>query len=272
MNEAGYVEGRNVTLELRNSEQYDRLPALASELARGRVAAIFANNLPAAVAARAATATIPIVFAIGGDPIRDGLVTSLSRPTGNLTGVTFFSGELLPKRLELLRELVPKADVIAVLLNPNNPNLQTRLRDVQEAARSVRQKILVLNAASENDIGAAFATISQQRLAALLVGDDGFFTRNEQIVDLAARYAIPATYFNSDFVRAGGLMSYAANQLEQVREAGRYVGRILKGDKIADLPVLQPTKFELAINLKTAKALGLEVPPTLLARADEVIE
>jgi ABC-type uncharacterized transport system substrate-binding protein len=274
LNEFGYVEGRNVAIELRNSEQYDHLPGLASELVRGQVAAIFANNIPAAVAARAATATIPIVFAIGGDPIRDGLVTSISRPTGNLTGVTFFTGELLPKRLELLRELVPTAQVIAVLLNPNNPNLQTRLRDVQEAARKVGQQILIVNAGSESDIDTAFATIVQQRVPALLVSDDPFFfdTGSKQIVELAARYAIPASHFHSAFVRAGGLISYAANIPNQIRAAGRYIGRILQGAKPADLPVLQPTKLELIINLKTAKALGLEVPPMLLARADEVIE
>jgi putative ABC transport system substrate-binding protein len=239
------------------------------------VAAIFADNIAAAVAARAATGTIPIVFAIGGDPIRDGLVTSLSRPTGNLTGVTFFAGELLPKRLELLRELVPTADVIAVLLTPNNPNLQTRSRDVQEAARSVGQRILVLNAGSEKEIDAAFATIAQQRAAALLVVDDPYFgTRREQIVALAARYAIPANYFglSGDWVRAGGLMSYSDDRGESIRQTGRYIGRILKGEKPSDLPIMQPTKFEFMINLKTAKALGLKIPESFLLRADEVIE
>jgi putative ABC transport system substrate-binding protein len=273
MNELGYVEGRNVTFDVRNSEQYDRLPALASELVSRPAAAIFADNVAAAVAARAATATIPIVFAIGGDPIRDGLVTSLSRPTGNLTGVTFFAGELLPKRLELLRELVPAAGVIAVLLNPNNPNLQTRLRDVQEAARSVGQQILVLDAGNEKDIDMAFASIVQQRAAALLVGDDPFlFTRTEQIVASVARYTIPAIYFNRDSVRAGGLMSYTDDRGESIRQTGRYIGRILKGEKPTDLPVVQPTKFEFTINLKTAKALRLKIPESFLLRADEVIE
>jgi putative ABC transport system substrate-binding protein len=273
MNELGYVEGRNVTFEFRNSEQYDRLPVLASELVRRPAAAIFADNIAAAVAARAATATIPIVFAVGGDPIRDGLVTSLSRPTGNLTGVTLFAGELLPKRLELLRELVPTADVIAVLLNPNNPNLQTRSRDVQEAARRVRQQILVLDAGSEKDIDAAFATIIQQRAAALLVGDDPYFsTRREQIVALAARYAIPASYYTTEWVRAGGLMSYTDDRGESIRQTGRYIGRILKGEQPTDLPVVQPTKFEFTINLKTAKALGLKIPESFLLRADELIE
>jgi putative ABC transport system substrate-binding protein len=273
LNELGYVEGRNVAVELQNSEQYDRLAALASDLVRRQVTAIFAENLPAAVASRAASATIPIVFSIGGDPIRDGLVTSLSRPSGNLAGVTLFLGELLPKRLELLRELVPNAAVIAVLLNPDNPNLQTRSRDVQEAARNTGQQILVVNAGSENDIDMAFATIVQQRAAALLVSDDPFLSgRREQILALAARHAVPASYPFRDFASAGGLMSYGASQGDAVRQAGVYVGRILKGEKPADLPVVQPTKFELVINLKTARALGLQVPLLLQQRADDVIE
>jgi putative ABC transport system substrate-binding protein len=273
LNELGYLEGRNVAVELRNSDRNDRLPALASELVRRHVAAIFAHNIAAAVAARAATATIPIVFAIGGDPIRDGLVTSLSRPTGNLTGVTFFSGEVLPKRLELMRELVPTADVIAVLLNPDNPNLQTRLRDVQEAARKVGQQILVINASSESDIDMAFATIVQQQAGGLIVGDDFFLIAHyEQIGALAARHAIPTSYSISRVVRAGGLMSYGGNNPNMVREAGRYIGRILNGEKLADLPVLQPTKVEFAINVKAAKSLGLKIPESFLLRADEVIE
>jgi putative ABC transport system substrate-binding protein len=273
LNELGYVEGRNVAVELQNSEQYDRLAALASDLVRRQVTAIFAENLPAAVASRAASATIPIVFSIGGDPIRDGLVTSLSRPSGNLTGVTLFLGELLPKRLELLRELVPNAAVIAVLLNPDNPNLQTRSRDVQEAARNTGQQILVVNAGNENDIEMAFATIVQQRAAALLVSDDPFLSgRREQILALAARHAVPASYPFREFASAGGLMSYGASQGDAVRQAGVYVGRILQGEKPADLPVVQPTKFELVINLKTARALGLQVPLLLQQRADDVIE
>jgi putative ABC transport system substrate-binding protein len=273
LNELGYIEGRNVAVELRNSEQYDRLPILASELVRRDVAVMFAHNVPAAVAARAATEAIPIVFAIGGDPIRDGLVTSLSRPTGNLTGVTNFSGELLPKRLELLRELVPNADVIAVLFNPDNPNLQTRLRDVREAARIVKQQIRIVNARNESDIDTAFATIVQEKVAALIVGDDPYLSaHSKQIIALAERYAIPASYNASEDVRNGGFMTYTSERSESMRLAGLYVGRVLKGAKTADLPVVQPTKFELAVNLKTAKALGLEVPPRLLARADEVIE
>jgi len=274
LDDLGHVEGRNVIVQLLNSDQYDRLPALASELVRRQVAAIFAHTLPAAIAARAATATIPIVFFIGGDPIRDGLVTSLSRPTGNLTGVTIFAGELLPKRLELLRELVPTAQVIGVLLNPNNPNLQTRSRDVQEAARKVGQQIVAIDAGSETEIETAFATVVQQRAAALLVSDDPYVLgpAARKIVALAARYEIPASYSASTVVRAGGLMSYGVNSPEQVRTAGRYIGRILKGDKPANLPVLQPTKFEFAINIKTAKALGLKIPESFLLRADVVIE
>jgi putative ABC transport system substrate-binding protein len=273
LNEFGFVEGRNLAIERRSSVQYDRLSALASELVRLPVTMIYADSLAAAVAARAATASIPIVFVIGGDPIRDGLVTSLSRPTGNLTGVTFFAGELLRKRLELLRELVPAADIIGVLVNPNNPNLQTRLSDVQEAARRLGQQILLLNAGDERDIDAAFATMAQQRAAALLVGDDPFLgSRAEQIVTLSARYRIPACYPARFYIPIGGLMSYEDDRSESTRQAGRYVGRILKGEKPADLPVVQPTKFELKINLGTARALGLKVPATLLAIADEVIE
>jgi len=273
LNELGYVEGRNVAVEFRNSEQGDVLLADASELVRRQVAAIFANNLPAAVAARAATATIPIVFQIGGDPIRDGLVTNLSRPTGNLTGVTRFGGELLPKRLELLRELVPTANLFAVLLNANNPNSETRAQDVREAARSAGQQILVLDAGSESNVDMAFGTIVQQGAAALLVVDDPFFyTHHEQIVALAARHRIPTSYFSAKFVEAGGLMSYGGNSADQTRAAGRYVGRILKGDKPADLPVLQPTTFVFMINLKTAKALGIEFPPSFHLPATGVIE
>jgi putative ABC transport system substrate-binding protein len=273
LNELGYIEGRNVRIELRNSEQYDRLPDLASELVRRPVTAMFADNLAAAVAARAATGTIPIVFAIGGDPIRDGLVTSLSRPTSNLTGVTFFVGELLPKRLELLRELVPKADLVAVLLNPTNPNLQTRLQDMQAAARTMGLQLFSVNASNESDIDTAFAAVVRAGAAALLVVDDPFLgSHRGQIVALAARHALPTSYFNSQFVRDGGLMGYSDDRSESIRQVGRYVGRILKGEKPVDLPVLQPTKFAFIINLQTAKALGLTIPETLLATADEVIQ
>jgi len=273
LNELGYIEGRNVKIELRNSEQYDRLPDLASELARRPVTAMFADTLPAAVAARAATATIPIVFAIGGDPIRDGLVTSLSRPTGNLTGVTRFIGELLSKRLALLREVVPKADLVALLLNPTNPNLPTRLQDMQAAARTMGLQLFTVNASNESDIGIAFAAVVRAGAAALLVVDDPFLgSHQEQIVALAARHALPTSYAGGQFVRDGGLMSYSVQSSELVRQVGRYVGRILKGEKPADLPVQAPTKYELVINLKTAKALGLTIPETLLATADEVIQ
>jgi putative tryptophan/tyrosine transport system substrate-binding protein len=273
LNELGYIEGRNVKIELRNSEQNDRLPDLASEFASRPVTAMFAGNLAAAVAARAATATIPIVFAIGGDPIRDGLVTSLSRPTGNLTGVTFFAGELLPKRLALLRQLVPKADLVAVLLNPTNPNLQTRLRDMQAAARTMGLRLFTVNGSNESDIDTAFAAVIQAGAAALLVVDDPFLgNHREQIIALAARHALPTSYSGSQAVRDGGLMGYSDDRSESIRQVGRYVGRILKGEKLANLPVFQPTRFELVINLKTAKALGLTIPETLLATADEVIQ
>ena len=273
LNELGYIEGRNVKIELRNSELYDRLPDLASEFVRRPVTAVFADNLAAAVAARAATGTIPIVFAIGGDPIRDGLVTSLSRPTGNLTGVAFFVGELLSKRLALLRELVPKADLVAVLLNPTNPNLQTRLQDMQAAARTMGLQLFSVNASNESDIDTAFAAVVRAGAAALLVVDDPFLgSHRGQIVALAARHALPTSYFNSQFVRDGGLMGYSDDRSESIRHVGHYVGRIIKGEKPADLPVMQPTKYELIINLKTAKALGLTIPETLLATADEVIQ
>jgi putative ABC transport system substrate-binding protein len=273
LSELGYAEGRNVAIELHATEQYDRLPVLASELVRRQVAVIYASTLSAALAAKAATATIPIVFSIGGDPIEAGLVTSMSRPTGNLTGATIFLGELLPKRLELLRELVPSATLIGVLLNPNNPNSEARSRDVQEAARTIGQRILLVQAGNERDFVSAFSTLVQQRAGALVVSDDPLLSvHSEQIIALAARHALPTIYFFRLDTVNGGMMSYGANIDDQYRQAGTYVGRILKGEKPADLPVLQPTKFDLVINLKTAKSLGLTVPPTLLARADEVIE
>jgi len=273
LSELGYEEGRNVAIEMHATEQYARLPALASEFVRRQVAVIYASTLPAALAAKAATATIPVVFSIGGDPIEAGLVTSMNRPTGNLTGATIFLGELLPKRLELLRELVPSATLIGVLVNPNNPNSEARSKDVQEAARTIGLQTLIVHAGSERDFISAFATLVQQRAGALVVGDDPFFgIYSEQIVALAARYALPAIYFfRSDTVN-GGLMSYGADIDDQIRQAGAYVGRILKGEKPADLPVLQPTKFQFVINLKTANALGISVPTSLLLRADEVIE
>ena len=274
LREAGYVEGRDVAIEFRWAEgQYDRLPSLAADLVRRQVGVIYASAVPAAHAAKAATSSIPIVFGIGGDPVKEGLVARLDRPDGNLTGVTQFYGEVGTKRLELLRELVPKATVIAVLMNPSNPNLEFRLGDVQDAARAIRQPIQIFNASSESDLDSAFTSIIHSGANALLIGDDPFFTdRRQQIVALAARYAVPTIYYMRIFVEAGGLVGYAAIESDLARQAGIYVGRILKGEKPADLPVLQPTKFELVINLKTAKALGLTVPQTLLVAADEVIE
>ena len=273
LSEQGYIEGRNVAVEMHATGQYDRLPALASELVRRQVAAIYASALPATLAAKSATATIPIVFSVGGDPVELGLVTSLNRPDGNLTGMTTFFGELLPKRLELLRELMPAADVIGLLVNPNNRNSEARSRDAREAALAVGQNILIVSASSEREVIAAFATFVKQRAGATIVSDDPFFSGLiEQIIALSARHAMPAIYSFRLHTVMGGLMSYGTSSTAQYRMGGLYVGRILKGEKPADLPVLRPTKFELVINLKTAKALGLEVPPTLLARADEVIE
>jgi putative ABC transport system substrate-binding protein len=273
LGEQGYIEGRNVAVEMHATGQYDRLPALASELVRRQVAVIYALALPATLAAKAATATIPIVFTVGGDPVELGLVTSLNRPDGNLTGMTAFFGELAPKRLELLRELVPTANVIGLLVNPNNRNSEARSRDVQQAALAVGQNILIVSASSEREVIAAFATFVKQRAGAMIVSDDPFFgSLIEQIITLSARHAMPAIYPFRLYTVMGGLMSYGTSLTEQHRMGGLYVGRILKGEKPVDLPVLQPTKFELVINLKTAKALGLTVPDTLLARADEVIE
>jgi ABC-type uncharacterized transport system substrate-binding protein len=269
LNQFGYVEGRNVTFEIRAPERYDQLPNLAADLARRQVAAIFAGALPAALAAKAATATIPIVFYVGGDPVEDELVTSLGRPTGNLTGVSVFSSTLVSKRLELLRELVPKAGLIAILLNPDNPNMSHRLKDIQEAAQVLGVQLYLVYAKNDRDLAAAFSAAIQRRAVALFMF---FSSRSEQLIALATRHLIPTMYTRETYAAGGGLISYGSIRTDMFRQVGIYMGRILKGEKPADLPVVQPTKFELAINLKTAKALGLTIPETLLATADEVIQ
>ena len=276
LSEAGFVEGRNVAVEYRYAEgHFDRLPALAADLVRRPVALIVATGgTPASLAAKAATATIPIVFTTGDDPIKAGLVHSLNRPEGNLTGVTTSFGEAAPKRLGLLREILPKAAIIGVLVNPNDSiAANSETSDMRTAARSVGQRIEILQAGTERDIDTAFARLIDMGGAALLVAPNSLFvTQANQLVALAARHTIPTLYWRREFVEAGGLMSYGSNLADALRVAGVYAGRILRGAKPADLPVQQPTKFELVINLKTAKALGLTIPETFLTRADEVIE
>ena len=270
--EVGFAEGRNVALEYRWADgAYDRLPALAAELARLQPTVIFANN-PGALHVKAATTTIPIVFTAGFDPIELGLVTNLKQPGGNITGVSILNVELGPKRLEFLHELVVGA-VMALLVNPTNPNVPSQTREVQAAAQRLGLQLHVLRASTDGQLTAIFAKLRELRSSALLIGTDPFFnTRSRQLAALALRHAMPAIYQYRDFVAAGGLMSYGANLADAYRLAGIYVGRILKGDKPADLPVQQSTKIELIFNLKTAKALGISVPESLLARADEVID
>ena len=274
LSEAGYVEGQNLAIEYRWAEgHYDRLPALAADLVDRKVDLIMASSPPSALAAKSATSTIPIVFRSGADPVGDGLIASLAHPGGNLTGVSFIADELTAKRLALLSELVPRAGVIALLMNPNNATAERVIRDVQEAARTNGLQLHVLKASSEREIDSAFASLVQLHVDALVVGADPFLsTRREQLVTLASRHAVPAIYAWREFAAIGGLISYGSSLTAAFRLVGAYAGKILKGTKPADLPVEQPTKYELVINLKTAKALGITVPPTLLASADEVIE
>jgi len=272
--ESGYIEGKNVVIEYRWAEgHYDLLPALMADLIRRQVAVIAASPLPSALVAKHATTTIPIVFMAGDDPIKHGLAASLSHPGGNATGVSLLTAGLNGKRLGVLHELAPKASLIAFLVNPNNPNIATQSSEVQEAANTVGIRIEVLQASTETEIDAAFTALAGRGAGAFILGPDPFFfNRRQQLVALAARYAVPAIYEVREFVEAGGLVNYGANLTEALRQVGLYAGKVLNGVKPADLPVVQPTRFELVINLKTAKALGLTVPPILLAQADDVIE
>jgi putative tryptophan/tyrosine transport system substrate-binding protein len=263
-----------VTLDIRAADgQYDLLPVMAADLVRRQVNVIFAVGAPAKVAAKAATLTIPIVFFQGEDPVELGLVRSLARPEGNITGSVAFSSTLLAKRLEILHQLAPQARAVAVLINPSNPNAEISARDARQAASSLGLQIQTVSATNANDLETVFELLRGERTDALLIAPDGFFTAQaRRLADLARRYAIPASHEVRDFTAAGGLMSYGGSSTEAARQAGIYVARVLKGEKPADLPILQPTKFELIINLKTAKALGLTIPETLLATADQVLE
>ena len=275
LSETGYIENQNLAIEYRWAEgQYDRLPALAADLVarQVKVIAAIAGSAPAQ-AAKAATASIPIVFVSGGDPVAEGLVASLNRPGGNVTGVSWIATPLIPKQLELLRQLIANPTVIGALVNPNYPDHALQLRELDEAGAAIGQKINVTGATTAHDIDSAFPSFVREGAGALIVANDPFFvSRRDQIAALATRHRLPAMYFSREFVAAGGLMSYGASLIDATRQGGIYTGKILKGAKPADLPVTQPTKFELVINLKTARALGLEIPPTLLAVADEVIE
>lgn len=275
LGETGYVEGQNVAIEYRWAEgSYDRLPALAADLVARKVDVIVASGgLTPALAAKSATSTIPIVFSVGIDPVVEGLVASFARPGANLTGFSIIAAQLMPKRLELLSELVPQAKTIAFLVNPNNAATERAVRDLQVAARAKGVHLAIVKAGSESEIDTAFATLVQLQAGALVVDADPFFTsRREQLVALASRDAVPTIYAWREFAAAGGLISYGPSPTASNRQVGIYAGRILRGDKPSDLPVQQPTTFELVINLKTAQALGLKIPPAILARADEVIE
>jgi putative tryptophan/tyrosine transport system substrate-binding protein len=273
--EADYAESRNVAIEFRWAQaQFDRLPILAAELVRRRVAVLAAvGGAQTPRAAMAATSTIPIVFGIGEDPVKEGLVPNINRPGANVTGATFFTALLGPKRLGLLRDLVPGVEVIGLIVNQNSPQGQAQIKDVQEAALGLGQRVVVLNGGSDDEIDAAFASLAAQKVSALLVASDPFFDpRRPRLIALAAHYTVPALYHFRDFPLEGGLLSYGASISELYQQVGAYVGRILKGDKPSDLPVLLPSKFELVINLKTARALHLVIPPGVLAIAEEVIE
>jgi putative ABC transport system substrate-binding protein len=274
LGQAGYVEGRNVAIEYHWADgRYDHLPALAADFVRRQVAVIAANTGPSALAAKAATTTIPIVFSTALDPIEFGLGGSLSRPEGNVTGVTSSSLGLGPKRLELLHEILPTAAVIAFLVNPTAPNAEVQTRQIQQAALNLGIQLHLLHASIERDFDAAFAKLAELRAGGLVIGQDVFLgSRVEQLAALTVRHAIPAISVGRDFPVAGGLISYPSTNIDMTRQFGFYVGRILKGEKPADLPIMQPTKFNLIINMRTAKALGIDVPPTVLVRADEVIE
>jgi putative ABC transport system substrate-binding protein len=274
LSQTGYVEGQNVTIEFRYmAGQFDRLPELAEELVRRKPAAIMAGGPPSVRALKGRTATIPIVFHMGEDPVKEGLVASFNRPGGNITGVSSFQNLLFPKRLQLLHEIVPRPATLALLVNPDNPNAEPDSQDARTAAAALGRELLVLTASSERGLEEAFAALVQRRVGGLIVGVDGLFIdRRDQIFALAARHAIPAIYDRREFPEAGGLMSYGTNDRENFRQCGIYVGRILRGEKPSDLPVVQSARFEFVINLRIARFLGLAIPPGVLAIADEVIE